>query len=309
MNTSSPSNNAAAAGGGGNLSAGGSQKSNKTNVCLICGIYTNLSINIFEPRSGPDIREVIYQKYNFKAERNDNEDKYICYSCNNWLINWYSLQCLSESRNYEPSPSSSRSQSEQRNKRSKSGRSNCSTEAEPLQDKENLEQDNHITSTVATSGIEIYSPKKKPKKPFYCILREPVQNNLISRSSKSLVKSFEYHLIQMLENQGTSVTKENMSAFSVLTHCKQPRIPSLDESKTPTQKQKLQMSNSNEILLSFNSAISEVVNNVPSLKQLCSKDLKRIPPLDEHSFLFCSDRLSESLSISLINANTEFNKP
>lgn len=76
MNTSS--NNAASAGGEDNLSSGGPHKSNKTNVCLICGIYTNLSVNIFEPRSGPDIREVIYQKYNFKVSFNI-EPKYVGY--------------------------------------------------------------------------------------------------------------------------------------------------------------------------------------------------------------------------------------
>uniref|UniRef100_A0AAG5DIT3 ZAD domain-containing protein n=1 Tax=Anopheles atroparvus TaxID=41427 RepID=A0AAG5DIT3_ANOAO len=86
----------------------------KTNVCLICGIYTNLSLNIFEPRNGPNIVDVIYEKYKFRAERGDNADKHICFSCNNWLINWYSLQNTSSgssNRTYEPAPSTSRSSS------------------------------------------------------------------------------------------------------------------------------------------------------------------------------------------------------
>nr|XP_019536347.2 uncharacterized protein LOC109407649 isoform X1 [Aedes albopictus] len=298
MNTSS--NNAASAGGEDNLSSGGPHKSNKTNVCLICGIYTNLSVNIFEPRSGPDIREVIYQKYNFKAERNDNEDKYICYSCNNWLINWYSLQCLSESQNYEPS--SSRSQSEQRNKRSKNGRSSGG----PSKNKENVEQDNHITSTVSIPGNEMYLPKNKSKKPKRYVLNEPVQGNMISHSSKTLVKSFEYNLIKMLECQGTSVTKESMSAFKTSTRHNQLKKSSYtDKIKTTNEEQIQQQSKSKEIILSFNSAISEVVNHVPSLKHLYNNDFERVSPLDEQKMLLCLERLSESLSVSLLNSDSD----
>ncbi|XP_050090559.1 protein phyllopod [Anopheles aquasalis] len=90
----------------------------KTNVCLICGIYTNLSFNIFEPRNGPNIIDVIYEKYKFRAERGDNADKHICFSCNNWLINWYSLQNTSGSRTYEPTPSTSRSSDSSNNRHS-----------------------------------------------------------------------------------------------------------------------------------------------------------------------------------------------
>lgn len=76
MSTSSSSKNTSAAGGGGNIPSGGSQGPvKKTNVCLICGIYTNLSLNIFEPRSGPNIREVIYQKYNFKVRFKSSENR------------------------------------------------------------------------------------------------------------------------------------------------------------------------------------------------------------------------------------------
>uniref|UniRef100_A0A182NSW9 ZAD domain-containing protein n=1 Tax=Anopheles dirus TaxID=7168 RepID=A0A182NSW9_9DIPT len=115
--TSSPAHHraggAGGAVGGGGGGTTGTVLRRKTNVCLICGIYTNLSLNIFEPRNGPNIVDVIYEKYKFRAERGDNADKHICFSCNNWLINWYSLQNTSSgnSRAYEPAPSTSRSSS------------------------------------------------------------------------------------------------------------------------------------------------------------------------------------------------------
>ncbi|XP_053669719.1 uncharacterized protein LOC128720099 [Anopheles nili] len=113
--TSSPAHHRSNGGGtvGGTANTTGTVLRRKTNVCLICGIYTNLSLNIFEPRNGPNIVDVIYEKYKFRAERGDNADKHICFSCNNWLINWYSLQNTSSgsSRTYEPAPSTSRSSS------------------------------------------------------------------------------------------------------------------------------------------------------------------------------------------------------
>ena len=44
-----------------------SSSNSKTNVCLICGIHTTLSLNIFEPRNGPNIVDVIYLKYKFRV--------------------------------------------------------------------------------------------------------------------------------------------------------------------------------------------------------------------------------------------------
>lgn len=302
---------AAAAGGGGGK---------KTNVCLICGIYTTSSLNIFEPRNGPNIREVIYQKYNFRAERSDTEDKYICFSCNNWLINWYSLQHLSESRSYESTPSSSRqSQSENRNKRPKNnGRSSSSNTAPgSSRDKENLEQENVVSSTVKTPEKENVSPKRKPKRPLVCglsgrpVLKQSSQQNLISSStnssssnSKTLVKPFESHLIRMLENQGTTVIKESKLSKNPFNQ--------IDRTANSVGKRSLQnpqqldgTTSSSEIILSFNSAISEVVNVLPSLKDLhqnlstaCNEDVK----IDEH--FLQTHRMSRSLSISLIDSAT-----
>uniref|UniRef100_A0A1B0A7E5 ZAD domain-containing protein n=1 Tax=Glossina pallidipes TaxID=7398 RepID=A0A1B0A7E5_GLOPL len=60
-------------------------------TCLICGCHTNQTINIYEPRSGPNIVQLIQAKFKFQPL---NEDKYLCFSCNNWLINWHSLQAL-----------------------------------------------------------------------------------------------------------------------------------------------------------------------------------------------------------------------
>lgn len=58
-------------------------------VCFICGSQTTLIINIHEPRNGPNIVDVISEKF---KTRPLSDDRFLCYSCNNWLINWYSLQ-------------------------------------------------------------------------------------------------------------------------------------------------------------------------------------------------------------------------
>lgn len=300
MSASSSSSDAVAGngGGGGKGSSGGIQ-GKKTNVCLICGIYTNLSINIFEPRNGPNIREVIYQKYNFKAERSENEEKYICFSCNNWLINWYSLQHLSESRNYESTPSSSRSQPENRNKRSKNGRSHPHSPAGSCRDKENLEQDNQVTSTVKTPEKQHPSPKRKARRTIRGILKESSQQDNLTNSSNILVKPFESHLIRMLENQGTSVIKEKSIPFGDLISS---TFTEGKSSYNVEKKSTAEKSNRNEIVLSFNSAISEVVDVLPSLRTLCHN--KNQPELISPSQLgenfLRSHRLSTALSISVI---------
>lgn len=58
-------------------------------VCFICGSHTIFIINIHDKRVGPDMIDVIKQKFNMQIL---NDDKFLCYSCNNWLINWYSMQ-------------------------------------------------------------------------------------------------------------------------------------------------------------------------------------------------------------------------
>ncbi|XP_062133879.1 protein phyllopod isoform X1 [Drosophila sulfurigaster albostrigata] len=73
-------------------------------TCLICGCQTNQTINIYEPRSGPNIVQLIQAKFKFQPL---NEDKFLCFSCNNWLINWHSLQAV----NSNDADSQSRSQS------------------------------------------------------------------------------------------------------------------------------------------------------------------------------------------------------
>ncbi|KAM7341895.1 phyllopod [Cochliomyia hominivorax] len=69
-------------------------------TCLICGCHTNQTINIYEPRSGPNIVQLIQEKFKFQPL---NEDKYLCFSCNNWLINWHSLQALNSNDAESPS--------------------------------------------------------------------------------------------------------------------------------------------------------------------------------------------------------------
>lgn len=58
-------------------------------VCFICGCHTTLVINIREPRCGPNMIDVISEKFKMQPL---NEDKFLCYSCNNWLVNWYSTR-------------------------------------------------------------------------------------------------------------------------------------------------------------------------------------------------------------------------
>ncbi|XP_030387402.1 protein phyllopod [Scaptodrosophila lebanonensis] len=71
-------------------------------TCLICGCHTNQTINIYEPRSGPNIVQLIQAKFKFQPI---NEDKYLCFSCNNWLINWHSLQAMNSNDADSQSPS------------------------------------------------------------------------------------------------------------------------------------------------------------------------------------------------------------
>ncbi|KAH8400651.1 hypothetical protein KR009_000038 [Drosophila setifemur] len=73
-------------------------------TCLICGCHTNQTINIYEPRSGPNIVQLIHAKFKFQPL---NEDKFLCFSCNNWLINWHSLQAVNsnEADSQSQSPS------------------------------------------------------------------------------------------------------------------------------------------------------------------------------------------------------------
>lgn len=57
---------AAAASAGGASSAGaGSEYLKRT--CLICGCQTNQTINIYEPRSGPNIVQLIQAKFKFQV--------------------------------------------------------------------------------------------------------------------------------------------------------------------------------------------------------------------------------------------------
>ncbi|TDG50931.1 hypothetical protein AWZ03_002586 [Drosophila navojoa] len=93
---------AAAASSSADAAAAASEYLKRT--CLICGCQTNQAINIYEPRSGPNIVQLIQAKFKFQPL---NEDKFLCFSCNNWLINWHSLQAL----NSNDAESQSRSQS------------------------------------------------------------------------------------------------------------------------------------------------------------------------------------------------------
>uniref|UniRef100_A0A182K8J2 ZAD domain-containing protein n=1 Tax=Anopheles christyi TaxID=43041 RepID=A0A182K8J2_9DIPT len=353
--TSSPAHPRHGGGPGGTTtttSTTGTVLRRKTNVCLICGIYTNLSLNIFEPRSGPNIVDVIYEKYKFRAERGDNADKHICFSCNNWLINWYSLQNTSSgsSRTYEPAPSTSRSSSaaadssnNSRNggrrqhahkKRTKTlPRIPSSTATTSTSDKENRpqkrasnqpEQHGQISSTTSEPAENWtrptphpYSKKIVPSVRRSLVLKEnngqrvaapsngwnqrsrmvkqQVSDDAVTSSTEEsfdprriLVKPFESRLIQMLQGQGTSVTKENASLNDTGPWTPPRAIDSVNGNSVKVFHRRTSDTNGNvtrevqnnldeedgdddgskEIVISFDSTLSEVIDVVPSLKAI-----------------------------------------
>uniref|UniRef100_A0A182RLS9 ZAD domain-containing protein n=1 Tax=Anopheles funestus TaxID=62324 RepID=A0A182RLS9_ANOFN len=386
-------------GGGGVVGTGGSTTSSttttgtvlrrKTNVCLICGIYTNLSLNIFEPRNGPNIVDVIYEKYKFRAERGDNADKHICFSCNNWLINWYSLQNTSSgsSRTYEPAPSTSRSSSaaadssnnsrhgrhhthKPRTKshyRSMSFASDSSNDKENRQQKaqksqpqtSNPEQHGQISSTTNTPS-EDYTrspqsnrsvhPYSKTKNSFASSRRSLVlkekngqrgeapndgwwkqheggkqdSDNVVSSSTAEqtldpytiLVKPFENRLIQMLEGQGTSVTKESAAPSNTRPWTPRAMIDSANGNNVTVVQRRSFDVNGNvasvapndadedgtkEIVISFDTALSEVIDVVPSLKAIQSWNVEPVKSLSMDPVRSLHQRLSSgSLTVSVI---------
>uniref|UniRef100_A0A182LT49 ZAD domain-containing protein n=1 Tax=Anopheles culicifacies TaxID=139723 RepID=A0A182LT49_9DIPT len=364
-------------GGSNTTSTTGTVLRRKTNVCLICGIYTNLSLNIFEPRNGPNIVDVIYEKYKFRAERGDNADKHICFSCNNWLINWYSLQNTSSgsSRTCEPAPSTSRSSSAaDSSNNSRHGRHHSHKprtkphchNVSSADDKENRPQkrqqpvsasnpDQHgqISSTTSsppakdrTRSPQLHHPYAKkvnhsvasPRrslalkerngqraeaptndwKPHQGAsdLQAVKQDNAVSSSTENdldpytiLVKPFESRLIQMLQGQGTSVTKEHVSAANT-----RPWIPrSIDDANgnnVTVVHRRSYDTNGNvssvvddegtkEIVISFDTTLSEVIDVVPSLKAIHSWNVDPVRSPDPVRSLH--QRLSSgALTVSVI---------
>ncbi|XP_035893241.1 uncharacterized protein LOC118503733 isoform X1 [Anopheles stephensi] len=351
----------------GTTSTTGTVLRRKTNVCLICGIYTNLSLNIFEPRNGPNIVDVIYEKYKFRAERGDNADKHICFSCNNWLINWYSLQNTSSgsSRSYEPAPSTSRSSSAaDSSNNSRPGRhhnhgkprtkshyrSIVVAAPDSSNDKENAHQQNQrhppstypdqhgqISSTTGFPAVQNYtrSPhtrvrnvnpyaknaitafksgrraafalkeqngqqrgsvsghgwKDLPAVVVTAKSKHPEPDNVVSSSTQEqrtfdpypiLVKPFESRLIQMLEGQGTSVTKEsaprawnprtldttNGNNVEMVQRRNGRHDANGNGSHDTLPHSEHEDEDCKEIVISFDTALSEVIDVVPSLKAL-----------------------------------------
>lgn len=44
-------------------------------TCLICGCQTNQTINIYEPRSGPNIVQLIQAKFKFQVSKNKKQNQ------------------------------------------------------------------------------------------------------------------------------------------------------------------------------------------------------------------------------------------
>uniref|UniRef100_A0A182WDR4 ZAD domain-containing protein n=1 Tax=Anopheles minimus TaxID=112268 RepID=A0A182WDR4_9DIPT len=387
--TSSPAHHRNGSGGvvgtGGNTtSTTGTVLRRKTNVCLICGIYTNLSLNIFEPRNGPNIVDVIYEKYKFRAERGDTADKHICFSCNNWLINWYSLQNTSSgsSRTCEPAPSTSRSSSAaDSSNNSRHGRHHSHkprtkshyrhvSSADSTNDKENRPQKRHqqpvpasnpdqhgqISSTTSSSPAEDYTRSHHYVHPYAkqihrsfasprrsLALKEkngqraeaPASgwkshqdgcdfptvkqdsDNAVSSSTENhldpytiLIKPFESRLIQMLQGQGTSVTKESVSPGN--TRPWTPRVNDTANGNNVTVVHRTSVDgngnipsvadddDTKEIVISFDTALSEVIDVVPSLKAIQSWNID--PVISPDPVRSLHQRLSSgALTVSVID--------
>lgn len=49
------------------MSSNDLDQQNRKSVCFICGSYTSLTINIFEKRAGPNIVEIISEKFKVKV--------------------------------------------------------------------------------------------------------------------------------------------------------------------------------------------------------------------------------------------------
>lgn len=49
--------------------SGGVLDENKKSVCFICGSYTSQTINIYEKRAGPNIVDIINEKFKVQVSR------------------------------------------------------------------------------------------------------------------------------------------------------------------------------------------------------------------------------------------------
>lgn len=72
--------------------SGKSSSEDLKRICLICGCHTNQTINIYEPRSGPNIIELIQAKFKFQvsflpASFRENKSNIEC----PWSLVWWKI--------------------------------------------------------------------------------------------------------------------------------------------------------------------------------------------------------------------------
>jgi hypothetical protein len=267
------------------------------------------------------------------------EEKFICYHCNNWLINWYSVEHPTETRiPYERDSSKSSSSSGNLQKRTKKHPSQGAVDEHESAEKENqnpqlparqfvldvaavkkrikcIERMREFSEQcgdyvpVAESygevdavhhhqtfqykktkfkvrGLGEFTIKFKPffsQQCYYChkkfsnwiYRREHVQiihpKKLKTKECKAVPSHKTAHIdetiVTMLKNQGTFITDESMSTASTFHNIKPIDFGAL--ATTKRQKQQplpkiftsncLQRNEANEIILSFNTVITEVV--------------------------------------------------
>lgn len=231
----------------------------------------------------------------FVQAENDT-DKFLCYSCNNWLINWWSLQNKSDHANNQPHSSSNSPSKSERNRNEKRYTSKTEKENEhrrpnfPVEVegesrpvlKEallNVEVCHYNTNQKQDESIFVIKRRQKPYakkyKCIYCkkrfptsssrrehlnfvhqeyetkyILMTPVSEEYTLESSKTSSLDIDSHIVDMLRKQGTLISLEESS--DAIRDSK-PKI------HYNNQKRLITKLDTNEILLSFDSVITEAI--------------------------------------------------
>lgn len=234
-----------------------------------------------------------------KLQAENDTDKFLCYSCNNWLINWWSLQHKNDQGNNQPHSSSNSPSKSERNRNEK--RYTSKTEKENEQRRPNfpvegvvgklrpvladLAHQNAEVIVSSTTNDNATSPPfqlKRRQKPYakkykcsYCksrfmtssMRREHLSivhheteaakyrlvhpNNHVDGISSDIIDA---NIVEMLRKQGTLITLEDKKHPT--SHFKPKRNCGI---QTDTTKNTFYSNTNDEILLSFDSVITEAI--------------------------------------------------
>ncbi|EDW79674.1 uncharacterized protein Dwil_GK17893 [Drosophila willistoni] len=179
-------------------------------TCLICGCHTNQTINIYEPRSGPNIVQLIQAKFKFQPL---NEDKFLCFSCNNWLINWHSLQSScsnsndAESQSHSPSHMGNSSAGGLVQEQGVVAKVRPVAQVRPQirqQEQQQLRSPNQNLSNVPMAAIS-YSKRRSSNKVWEKVNRSPKSKTLQPRPRRCVVP-------RARQDKGMSVAQGTVAA-------------------------------------------------------------------------------------------------